>query len=1108
MLDLTATLQAAGYDTSRLPGALVPGKFYRIPAPGRGKGDRNGWVTLHDAGVASYGDWSTGEKHTWRAETGSRTPTKPAWTGRADIGRRKAADRAKAESAAARIWQGAEPANAHPYLSRKGVTATGLRIDCTGRLLVPVYDARNGDLISVQRIDRDGEKRFLKDTTTEAGHYVIPGAAPRIFCEGLATGATVNAATGRAAVVCFNAGNLQAVARILAQPGDVVAADNDNAPKAGERFGKRLDAYGTGHRAAMATGLPWYMPHTPGRDWNDEGPEATAAAFASEPTSAAPVFNPWKLVRIAPNGKTAKQWAKELATATDAETAATLALAAASRMFLNAPAQMSLAEIRATVEAALPVGLVHPATLDGIMQRLDSALAYRKAAALAPVTIPAEILARHRHEVCDTLPTLAPADYQGVIVLWAPMASGKTRHIGAPFVAWAGQHSKPLAICHRVSLVHDMARALGIEHYGEIDAETAYDPALRGLATCLPSITAAAHSYLIRHAEFLFIDEISQVLRFLSAKDHCRTREANNEGVYDRLREMVARARCVIVADAGCDARTLEFLESCRPGERFRVIEMRHKREGIEATYHIGGNAPAAVVGDCLAELEAGGRVWLATESSRRAKALGEFFKAQGYRALAINAANKGNAEQASFLADPEGESRRYDVVIASPVIGSGLSIEHRQVGAWFTLGAFIGGGHRLTPADAAQALRRVRYLRRFALGLMPNSQVGKQAPEGILRALEEAATLDGRPAFPNAFTDLVAQITADEANARADFAAGLLWQLDRAGWSLRRGGGQDDATAAALAELKQAQDDAHRAALLAAPTIDEGEARRLEATANRTELQNITLEAWRIRQSLGIDALDNEALDFWDDGAAVRRLDRFSAWRGIVGAYDDTSENLANRSFRRALAKAYAHVLHGIDLAADRITDALADLVLDRVIERRFLLARLGVLPKTYGTWMEDKGGNLLPFTRPKNPRQEMAELLARMGLKWKRREGTATPTPGLITLEDIPQGGGKSGRVRFYQVTPESLAEMQKWTDRRNARRQTARIEAEATAANDNRRWSDWRLAMLAKAPHMTRDEAAAAFFAQVDAMPVTFGARVTVFWLRHVLAERLAA
>jgi len=1106
MPDIIATLRAAGFDTSRLRGPLVPGKFYRLPAPGKGKSDNNGWVKLHDDGVASYGDWTTGERHTWRAANDNMPRRDPVL----DAARRGAQDRARAAAAAAaagtafRIWESGKPATDHPYLARKGITCDGLRVDLSGRLLVPVYDARTGALASVQRIDRDGEKRFLKHTTTDAGHYIIPGTIPRVFVEGMATGATVHAATGREVVVCFNATNLKIVTAILAQPGDVVAADNDNAAKPGDRFGKRLDAYGTGHRAAMATGLPWFMPPTPGQDWNDAGEEAASRAFAGVPTSAAPVFDAWQLERIQPNGRTPKQWAKDLASVTDPERAAALALAAALRHYMIAPAQMSLGAIRASVEAALPAGLVHPATLDGIMQRLDATMAHRKAAALAPVTIPTDILARHRHEVCDALPVLAERDYQGVIVLWAPMGSGKTRHIGQPYVAFASARSKPIAICHRVSLVRELARVLGLENYGDIDADEAFDPALRGLATCLPSITTPAHNVLMRRAEYLFVDEISQVLRFLSSKDQCRTSHATNEGVYDRLREMVAQAKCVIVADAGCDARTIEFLEAARPGEQFRIIEMRQRRDGIEATYHTGGTAPAAVVGDCLAELAAGGRVWVATESSLRAKSLGAFFEAQGYRALAINSSTKGNRDQAAFLADPEGQSRLYDVVIASPVIGSGLSIEHRGGDQWFTLGAFIGGGHRVPPADAAQALRRVRYVRRFTLGLMPNSQVGRQASEGILRALEEAAALEERPAFPNDFTGLVAGITADEANARADFAAGLLWQLERAGWTLRHGEGADESIAAALAELKLADAEAHRIALLAAPLIDDADARRLEATPDRTELQNITLEAWRIRASLGVDVLDDAALDFWDDGAAVRRLDRFSAWQGIVGAYDDSKDNLANRSFRRAMAKAYAKLLHGIDLAADRITDALADVVLDRMLDQRLLLARLGVVPTTYGVWMEDRQGDLMAFKRPKTARKEMGEMIERMGLKWKRREGGATLRSPIIPLEDIAPSEGKSGRSYFYQVTPESIAEMQMWADRRNARRQTAMV----AAANDNARWSGWRVAMLAKAPQMTRDEAAAAFFAQLGDGPVTFGVRLTAFWMRHVLADRLAA
>lgn len=1116
-MTLYATLKAAGYGADLLPDRLEQGKFYRLPAPGRKKSDRTGWVKVLAHGVAAYGDWSTAEQHTWRAENDNRTPAandNHRQQERQQAALRRMTDQQAAAVRARHLWESAKPANSHAYLSAKRVKAHGLRVDTFGALLIPVHHAKTGELVSVQRIDAQGQKRFLSGTSTDLGCYCIPGELPRIFCEGYATGATAHEATGRAVVVTFNADNLMKVAAVLAQAGDVVAADNDNAPKREERFGKSLDTYGKGHKVAMATGLPFYLPHTPGHDWNDAGHEATALAFSGEPQSAAPVLNAWELQRLDVTGETKKQLFDKLAKAQDCEQAAAMALAVALRMFLAAPAQESIAGIRASIEAALPHGLVHPATLDAIAERLAAGMEYRKAAALAQVSIPAHALARHRVERLKALPTLTAEDYQGVIVLHAPMGSGKTRSIGAPFIAWAkAQDLMPLAICHRVSLVSDMAKALGLEHYADIDRQSAWNPAIDGLAVCLPSITSSTYAPLVDSAEIVFIDEVSQVLRFLAAADHCRTKEGNSEAVYQRLRELVSRAKCVMVADAGCDERTLSFLESCRPGERFRVLEMAPKAEGIEATYSYGMNAPAAVVAECLVELASGGRVWIATESARRAKVLGAYFEAQGYAVMAVHSENKGNKAQAAFLADPETESRRFDVVIASPVIGSGLSIEHKATGEWFTLGAYIGGGHSITPADAAQALRRVRYLRRYALALIPNSVTGRQSAKSIELAWTQAAALEGAEALPNDFTELVASIHAADTNARADFAAGLLWQLEAAKWSLRRGEESSEETAATLKALRVEHEEQYRASLLEAPKINDFEAERLKAKPARTEAESITLEAWRIRHALGIYCLDAEALDFWDDGAAVAKLDRFSAWLGIVPKFDDTSENLARRRYRRAVAKAYADLFQGIDLEAGRITEEIAGTVLDRMIAKRHLLAELRIVPKTYSTWSEDKAGKLLPFKRPKNARQELAEVLRRMGLEWKAIRARVS-TPALSPLEIKAQGGYKTEQklTRVYVVKPESVALMQTWAERRNSRRPVTVVEHApqiiVPKGEDATYWHGVRLELWQQAERLTEPQAVVRLLAALEGRERTKAARLTMWWGKHVLRERMAA
>lgn len=1102
---LLETLAAEGYYVDKLPAYLTPGKFYRLPAPGERKTGTNGWVKLHSDTLASYGNWGTGEAYTWHAANDNFP--RPANDNRPPR-RRASPEPANTQDAAAKrarvAWDTATPCTEHPYLTRKRVASYGLRV--SGKtLLIPVYDATTGEQISLQTIDPAGNKRFTAGARLAMGCYTIPGTTPRIFCEGYATGATVHEATGRTVIVCFDAGNLEKVAAAIAQPGDVIAADNDNAEKPGARFDKRVSDYGRGHRTAMATGLPFYMPHTPGHDWNDAGTDAAAAAFSDPATSAAPILNAWDLKRVELRGTTPKQWAEQLNKATDAHDAAALAYTVASRRFMNAPAMLSLAEIRATIEAALPPGLVHPVTLDRIMERLSAAMQYRERAALEAVTIPDPVKARHNVRTVQELAALPLDDYKGVIVLRAPMGAGKTRHVGRPFIAHAiAQGDRPLAICHRVSLVHDMAAALGIAHYGEIDQHTAHDPAVKGLATCLPSITLRAHAPIVNAARYVFIDEISQVLRFLASTSHCRTREADAQAVYARLVDLVRHAECVMVADAGMDRRTLEFLEYCRPGDRFKIIEMAARRENIEADYYTGASAPVRVMGEVHAELAAGGRVWIATESKTRAKTLGAYLEAQGCNVLTLHADNAGQPAQRAFLADPDGQSRQYDAVVASPIIGSGVSIEHRDTGEWFTLGAYVGGGHRVTPADAAQALRRVRYLRRYVLGIIPNTEVGKQSPDSILTAWQAAAAIEGGPARANSYDALVADIRAGEANARADFAAGLLWQLNAARWTLRRGiQDADDGMACELATTRAALDAKHRADLMTAPVLTDAQAAQIEAKRDRTNDENTALEAHRIRRALGVSDLDDETLDFWDNGAAMGRLDRYSAWTGRVPAYDDTREGLARRRYWRATAWLYREIFKGIDLSTGRITEELANVVLDRIIARRHLCAHLGITGRKFGTWSEDKNGNLMPFTRPKNARQELADILARMGLAWKRREGTATPTLPITTLGNLTGGGGKSERVRFYQVTPESLANMEAWNARRNATRPTVKVKEKA--ANDNYEyWRSVRAKLLARADRITDEQAEQTILRHLKRRGASADAKVTALWYKTVFPE----
>lgn len=149
----------------------------------------------------------------------------------------------------------------HEYLQSKGVKAHGLLLgdwplfkkdsyeiwrNLPGSLLVPIMDATNGKVISLQGFvfDDQGEisKRYLKNGRKRGGCHIIgtppTDGQPMAFCEGYATGATIHELTGWCVVVCFDAGNLSPVAaamrELYQQAPFIICADNDPWSKHGD----------------------------------------------------------------------------------------------------------------------------------------------------------------------------------------------------------------------------------------------------------------------------------------------------------------------------------------------------------------------------------------------------------------------------------------------------------------------------------------------------------------------------------------------------------------------------------------------------------------------------------------------------------------------------------------------------------------------------------------------------------------------------------------------------------------------------------------------------------------------------------------------------------
>lgn len=201
--------------------------------------------------------------------------------------RRIARQDASSKVVANRLLAGAEPEH-HSYISRKGFPTTKAMVR-NGKVLIPMRDIATGDVVSVQSIDRDGNKRYMKGGRKKNTMFRLGRGREIWMCEGYATALSLQRALKEvqrhdfSVVVVFDAFNFASVAEKLVRNNRGVAvADNDpwrcrdckhafyadDPPAACESCRSTGLIPPTGLQRALMTTLPVFMPSQPG-DVND-----------------------------------------------------------------------------------------------------------------------------------------------------------------------------------------------------------------------------------------------------------------------------------------------------------------------------------------------------------------------------------------------------------------------------------------------------------------------------------------------------------------------------------------------------------------------------------------------------------------------------------------------------------------------------------------------------------------------------------------------------------------------------------------------------------------------------------------------------------------------
>lgn len=505
----------------------------------------------------------------------------------------------------------------------------------------------------------------------------------------------------------------------------------------------------------------------------------------------------------------------------------------------------------------------------------------------------------------------------------APMGTGKT-HLAAQLMAPHLAAGVPvLAPTHRTALGEAAAAAVGLPWA----AKPGTDARLQGLGLCWDSLRPSS-ALAIRPGEWqgadglgpvLLLDEVAQGIEHLLFGTGTAVAQHRPETM-STTAALLRSARQVVGMDAQLSAPVLRLLETLTGATATLLSSAARPMAGRPVLVPQGLTCRTAAEQGRARVLElaqARRRAFIVTTAQRAdakgsAQNLARLVRRHWPEARLLVVDSEAPEAAEALGRDPNGTAAAHDVVICSPSITSGLSIDAPGL---FAEVVVIGAGGQLAPEHLAQAAGRVRDpacpVRIYAPALAPQLRIGSgdTTPAGLLEHLArceaqllaqlvgaggwEASARNESP-WLRCWLEL-AGIRNQQAGAYAVSVAGL---LRREKWKVADPAGLESspATGEAAAELEviaTAATAAADAAVAAAPLLTDAAAAELAQRRRLSPAERAQLQRWRIarRWGLGTDPPTPELLEADRQGLArplrFRWLLEQSDRRELVAAHD-----------------------------------------------------------------------------------------------------------------------------------------------------------------------------------------------------------------------------
>jgi hypothetical protein len=320
--------------------------------------------------------------------------------------------------------------------------------------------------------------------------------------------------------------------------------------------------------------------------------------------------------------------------------------------------------------------------------------------------------------ISDALPSLSVRLITAqLIAMKSPKGTGKTeflRLLTDPILR-SGER-RVLLLTHRVQLGLQTCGRLSIPFVNEI--KTFGEGSLFGYGLCVDSLHPQSQAHFNPQewrGAWVILDEVQQILWHLLSSSTCKdNRVAIVKTLQELLKLVVETGGKIILADADLNDISIDFIESllgCSP-ERFILVN-EYKFIEPWTVYKFDGKNPKVMLAQLERKLKAGEKALLCVSSQKEKSRWGSTIlehhfkkKCPDTKILRIDSTTVQNKDhEACGCTENLNEIvTKYDLIIASPTIETGVSIDVQHFDSvWF-----IGQGVHTTDG-ARQHLSRYR---------------------------------------------------------------------------------------------------------------------------------------------------------------------------------------------------------------------------------------------------------------------------------------------------------------------------------------------------------------------------------------------------------------